>query len=107
MTGEPLVRKPSTSSGEVPPIHTVAPKFSRSSPPAWLVEMPHDGKGTRSGSAVAGGLASCGTFLGSDGKDVAGARRLPNGVVGGTTFTVTDAFALRGLMPSSRRYGWL
>src|SRR5215469_9515133 len=63
MIGEPFERKPSTSSGELPPTHTVAPKVSRSCPDRWLcrVLIPHDGSGTRSGSAAAGGLARFGT----------------------------------------------
>src|SRR5215469_1490099 len=62
MTGEPFERKPSTSSGELPPTHTVAPKFSRSRPDRVCeVLIPHDGSGTRSGSAARGGLARYGT----------------------------------------------
>src|SRR5215471_11412674 len=59
MTGEPFERKPSTSSGELPPTHTVALKASTSCPDrrSWNVPIPHDGSGTRSGSAAAGGLA--------------------------------------------------
>src|SRR5262245_54674015 len=59
MLPEVLVRKPSTSSGELPPTHTVAAKFRKSSPPfrMCVVEMPKDANGTRSGSAPAGGCA--------------------------------------------------
>src|SRR5262249_57826924 len=57
MTGEPGERKPSTSRGELPPLHTVAPKFSRSLPDLVCeVLIPHDGSGTRSGRAAFGGV---------------------------------------------------
>src|SRR5215472_11091781 len=59
MTGEPFERKPSTSSGELPPTHTVALKLSTSRPDrrSWNAPIAHDGNGTRSGSAAAGGFA--------------------------------------------------
>src|SRR5262249_8404024 len=48
---------PSTSRGELPPLHTVAPKFSRSLPDLVCeVLIPHDGSGTRSGRAAFGGF---------------------------------------------------
>src|SRR6266581_4693399 len=64
MVGEPLERNPSTSSGPRPPIHTVAPKSSSSRPGRvfvarmWLVPMPHEGSGVRSGSTSRGGFVS-------------------------------------------------
>src|SRR5215469_6453188 len=62
MTGEPAARKPSTSSGPLPPTHTVAPKSSRSGPERRCeVLIPQDGSGTKSGSAFRGGLARYGT----------------------------------------------
>src|SRR5215472_14817669 len=78
MTGEPFERKPSTSSGELPPTQTVALKASRSRPDrrSWNALMPHDGSGTRSGSAAAGGLARFGTRgSGVSGRPRAGAVR--------------------------------
>src|SRR5215813_12941078 len=63
MTGEPFERKPSTSSGELPPTHTVALKLITSRPDrrSWNAPIAHDGNGTRSGSAAAGGFARDGT----------------------------------------------
>src|SRR5215471_10857904 len=63
MTGEPSDRKPSTSSGELPPTQTVALKASRSRPDrrSCTALISHDGSGTRSGSAAAGGRARYGT----------------------------------------------
>ena len=62
MVGEPWDRKPSTSSGALP-TQTVALKSSWSDAGwvlvflTWAAEIPQDGSGTRSGSALAGGLA--------------------------------------------------
>ena len=56
MVGDPLLRKPSTSSGPLPPIQTVAPKLSRSALPERLTLTPQEGSGTRSGNTEAGGF---------------------------------------------------
>src|SRR5215472_16940775 len=108
MTGEPFERKPSTSSGELPPTHTVALKLSTSCPHrrSWNVLIPHDGSGTRSGSAAAGGLARVGTRgSGASGRACAGA------VLGSaaaqhprpfTTVSLTLAVALAAVMCSRR-----
>src|SRR6516225_6595061 len=57
MIGDPLDRNPCTSRGPLPPIQTVAPKFSRSAPDRVCeVLIPHDGSGTRSGRADFGGF---------------------------------------------------
>src|ERR1700730_14306944 len=111
MTGEPWERKPCTSSGPLPPTHTVAEKFSRSReflPGVRLVLMPQDGSGTRSGRAAVGGWARLGTFLGSDasGRPFTCPRRSagPQQPTPGTTRTVTFAVAWAALMCSSRRY---
>src|ERR1700734_2274813 len=69
MIGDPWDRKPSTSSGALP-THTVAPKLSWSDARCvlvfltWATLMPQDGSGTRSGSALDGGLARSGTAAG-------------------------------------------
>src|SRR5215467_4831362 len=68
MTGEPLERKPWTSSWELPPIHTLAAKFRWSD--AGCVDVarvcevliPKDGRGARSGSADGGGLVRVGAL---------------------------------------------
>src|SRR5215468_8297133 len=110
MTGEPFERKPSTSSGELPPTHTVAPKASRSRPDrrSWNAPMPHDGSGTRSGSAAAGGLARDG-MRGSG----ASARARAGAVLGAaaaqhprpfTTVSLTLALASAAVMCSRRTY---
>src|SRR5579859_6854373 len=67
MTGEASCRKPSTSSGPLPPIQTVAPKLSRSCLPLPTSEtvMPQEGSGTMSGRTDAGGSAIVGTLAGS------------------------------------------
>ena len=71
MTGEPCERKPWTSSGELPPTQTVAPKFSRSVAGFTAeVLMPHEGSATRSGSADFGGFFTVGA-LGSEGSCLA------------------------------------
>src|SRR5262249_60471354 len=73
MTGEPLERKPWTSSWELPPIHTLAPKFrwSVAGCPGvgrvCEVRIPKDGRGTMSGSADAGGFVRGGA-LGRGGR---------------------------------------
>src|SRR6516165_627764 len=108
MTSEPFERKPSTSSGELPPTQTVALKLSTSCPDrrSWNVLIPHDGSGTRSGSAAAGGFARVGTRgSGASGRACAGA------VLGAaaaqhprpfTTVSLTLAVALAAVMCSRR-----
>src|SRR5262250_2032548 len=67
MTGDPWTRKPWTSSGPLPPIHTVAAKSSMSWPElVCVVLIPQAGRGTRSGSADFGGFARYGTSGAAD-----------------------------------------
>jgi len=72
MIGEPFDLKPSTSSRELPPDQTVAPKESTSVDVVQRRKlttlMPHDGSGDRSGSDDAGGLLRVGTLTGSSPK---------------------------------------
>src|SRR5437016_6124109 len=73
MTGEPPLRKPCTSSGPLPPIHTVAPKLTAAVALcvfvalAWTRPIPQDGSATRSGSTDRAGWASAGA-PGADGS---------------------------------------
>src|SRR5215470_16409208 len=110
MTGEPFERKPSTSSGELPPTQTVALKSSRSRPDrrSWSALICHDGSGTRSGSAAAGGFATYGT-RGSG----ASAPARAGAVLGAgttqhprpfTTVSLTLAVASAAVMCSRRTY---
>jgi hypothetical protein len=126
MIGDPLDRKPSTSSGALPPTDTVAPKPSWSDAElcfdfrmCWA-KMPHEGSGTRSRSALAGGFCRPGTA----GAEASGrprgwpgarlCRRLSGRAAAAaavaawpqhpdplTTFTRTVAVALAAGMPSS------
>jgi hypothetical protein len=132
MTGDPLDRKPSTSSGALPPTDTVAPKSSWSDAELCFgfrmcrAKIPHDGSGTRSGSALAGGFCRPGT-AGAEasgrprgwpgarlcrrlsGRAAAAAAAGAAGAAAGwpqhpdplTTFTRTVAVALAAGMPSS------
>src|SRR5450755_2268164 len=113
MTGAPWERKPSTSSGELPPLHTVAPKFSRSRlglvfvARGLLVEIPQDGSGTRSGKADGGGFRSSGTAgaVGSVVPCVTGRRECPKQQpVPFTTVTVTLVVASCAVIWNSRTY---
>src|SRR5580700_8984922 len=113
MIGEPSDRKPSTSSGAWS-TDTVAPKSSWSDAPCdlvfftWATEIPHDGSGTRSGSALAGGFARAGT-AGADfgGRDV---QQLPVGGcdgLGGGVMAEGESHPLEALLgrvdgPSAR-----
>src|SRR5262245_4502557 len=110
MTGEPLERKPWTSSWELPPIHTLAPKFRWSD--AGCVDVarvcevliPKDGRGTMSGSADAGGFVRVGA-LGRRGSALAVGGPLRRDAaqhpVPLTTLTLTVAVASPGEMFSS------
>src|SRR5215468_1258641 len=110
MTGEPLERKPWTSSWELPPIHTLAPKFrwSVAGCPGVArvceVRIPKDGRGTKSGSADAGGFVRVGA-LGRRGSVPVLVRPLrcdaPQHPVALTTLTLTVAVASAGEMFSS------
>src|SRR5215510_5943609 len=110
MTRDPFERKPSTSSGELPPTHTVAPKASRSRPDrrSWNAPMPHDRSGTRSGSAAAGGLARDGT-RGSGASALARAGAVFGAAAAQhprpfTTVSLTLAVASAAVMCSRRTY---
>src|SRR2546430_6564576 len=102
MTGEPLERKPWTSSWALPPIHTLAPKFRWSEAGCadvarvCEVRIPKEGRGTRSGSADAGGLVRVGA-LGRRGSVPDLVRPLrcgaPQHPVPLTTLTLTVAVA--------------
>ena len=61
MTGEACDRNPSTSSGPLPPTHTVAPKSRKSwvCLRGWLTLIDQAGSATRSGSADGGGFCQC------------------------------------------------
>src|SRR5690348_1126075 len=108
MTGEPSERKPSTSSGELPPTQTVALKASRSRPDrrSWNALICHDGSGTRSGSAAAGGFARYGTPGSGESPraragavfDAAAAQHPPRF----TTVSLTLAVASAAVMCSTR-----
>src|SRR5215475_1895567 len=110
MTGEPLERKPWTSSWELPPIHTLAPKFRWSVAGCvgvarvCEVRIPKDGRGTMSGSADGGGFVRAGAF-GRRGSALAVARPLrrdgPQHPVPLTTLTLTVAVASAAEMFSS------
>src|ERR1700731_814691 len=76
MVGDPLLRKPATSSGPLPPIQAVAAKLSRSALPEGLTLIPQEGSGTRSGNTEAGGLVMVGTLADSSGS-AAGRKCLP------------------------------
>src|SRR5258707_569828 len=114
MTGEPFERKPSTSSGELPPTHTVAPKVSMSRPDrrSGKAAVPHDGSGTRAGDGAAAGLATAG---GRGGGGGAASPALHHGEVdaGGRVGggDVQQAHVLRGdgrghrVFPGSEPYG--
>src|SRR5262245_19112470 len=110
MTGEPLERKPWTSSWELPPIQTLAAKFRWSdagcADVARVCEVliPKDGRGTMSGSADGGGFVRAGA-LGSRGSALAVPRPLrcaaPQHPVPLTTLTLTVAEASAAEMFSS------
>src|SRR5215831_15868329 len=111
MTGEPLERKPWTSSWELPPIHTLAAKFRWSD--AGCVDVarvcevliPKDGRGTKSGSADGSGFVRVGALgrRGSAPAVVRPLRRAPqHPVVPLTTLTLTVAVASAAEMFSSR-----
>src|SRR6185437_8614881 len=115
MVGEPGWRKPSTSSGELPPTQTVAPKLRTSCLDlrTWEVLMPHDGSGVSSGSALAGTCERVGTFFGSEGSGLSTGPRCrlappeqqPDGEQQPcclTTWTVTVALRPLAGIPNSR-----
>src|SRR5215475_1580839 len=111
MTGEPLERKPWTSSWELPPIYTLPPKFrwSVAGCPGvgrvCEVRIPKDGRGTMSGSADAGGFVRVGALgrrgsaraLGGPLRCDAAQHPVPL-----TTLTLTVAVASAAEMFSSR-----
>src|SRR5215472_337765 len=111
MTGEPLERKPWTSSWELPPIHTLAAKFRWSD--AGCVDVarvcevliPKEGRGTRSGSADGGGFVRV-AAAGRRGSAPVAVRPLRRAapqhpVVPLTTLTLTVAVASAAEMFSS------
>src|SRR5271165_3256531 len=97
MTGEPPDRKASTSSGPLPPTHTVAEKLSQSRPPDRFTDMPQAGSGTRSGSTDFGGFFRYGT-AGSAGSVLAFRFAGTGNPDCGTTVISTLAAAFRGAM---------